>query len=89
MTAEYVAYHGIERPDAIAVVSNGREIPYMELDRDIRAMSRALRELGLSRGHSVAIRSDNLYVHWLLLLAVWRSILREVWELCRCCHCHS
>ena len=69
MTAEYVAYHAAERPDAISIVVDGREITYSELDRDIRAMSWAMRGLGLSRGQSVAIKSEDAYVHWLLLLA--------------------
>ena len=69
MTAEYVAYHAACRPDAISIVSDGREIAYAELDRDIRAMSWAMRGLGLSRGQSIVVRCDNAYVHWLLLIA--------------------
>ena len=69
MTAEYVAYHAAYRPDAISMVADGREITYSELDRDIRAMSWAMRGLGLSRGQSIVVKSDHAYVHWLLLIA--------------------
>ena len=69
MTAEYVAYHAACRPGAISIVSDGREITYSTLDRDIRAMSWAMRGLGLSRGQSLLIRCDNAYAHWLLLIA--------------------
>lgn len=69
MTAEYVAYHAAWRPDAVSIVSDGREITYSELDRDIRAMSWAMRGLGLSHGKSIVVRCGNAYVHWLLLIA--------------------
>jgi acyl-CoA synthetase (AMP-forming)/AMP-acid ligase II len=69
MTAEHVAYLAAERPDAVAVISDGRPITYAALDRDIRAMERAMRTLGLVRGNSIAVSCGNLYAHWLLLLA--------------------
>lgn len=69
MTADYIAFHAVERPDAIALVSNGRAILYGEFSRDIRKFTRAARELELPRGASVAVGCDDLYSHWLLLLA--------------------
>jgi acyl-CoA synthetase (AMP-forming)/AMP-acid ligase II len=69
MTSEHVAFHAAERPHAVAMMADGRAITYPELDRDIAAMCRAMRALGLARGDSVAVGHIDLYVHWLLLLA--------------------
>jgi acyl-coenzyme A synthetase/AMP-(fatty) acid ligase len=72
MTADYVAYHAAERPHAIALIDNGRSVSYAELSRDIRKAMGALRELGLGTGGSVAVGTEHLYMHWLLLLACER-----------------
>ncbi len=72
MTADYVAFHASQRPDAVAILDRGREISYARLSRDIDAFTRAVREFGLSRGSLVAIAWGDAYVHWLLLLAFER-----------------
>ena len=69
MTHQYIAFHAAERPDAAAIVVDGRVIDYRRFHRDIARTAAALRELGLSRGSSVAVDCKNLYFHWLLLLA--------------------
>jgi 2,3-dihydroxybenzoate-AMP ligase len=69
MTADYVAYHAADRPDAVAVIHDGRTISFAQFREDIRRAMRAVRELGPSRGGSIAVGADNLYLHWLLLLA--------------------
>jgi non-ribosomal peptide synthetase component F len=69
MTADYVAYHAAERPDAVAIVHDGRAVSYAELCGDIRKVARAMCALGVRPGGSVAIGTDDLYMHWLLLLA--------------------
>jgi 2,3-dihydroxybenzoate-AMP ligase len=68
-TSDYVAFHAAERPDTLALISNGRQVSYAELARTIGKFARALDEFGLPWGSSVAIACDDLYVHWLLLLA--------------------
>jgi acyl-coenzyme A synthetase/AMP-(fatty) acid ligase len=69
MTAEFVAFHATERPGAVALVNNGREISYAEFSRDIRKFTRALRDFGLPRGASAAVESEDVYAHWLMRLA--------------------
>jgi 2,3-dihydroxybenzoate-AMP ligase len=72
MTADYVAFHAAERPEAVAIVSDGRSITYAELDRDIRKFAAAIRGLGATAGGSIAIGCDDFHLHLLLLLACER-----------------
>lgn len=72
MTADYVAYHAADRPAALAVLHNGRAVSFAELYRDIRRTMAALGARGVRPGGSVAIGTDDLYLHWLLLLACER-----------------
>jgi len=69
VTADYVRFHAAERPEAIAVVDNGRDVTYAEFARDIRGVMRALRGFGLPRAAKVAIDCRNVYHDWLLRLA--------------------
>jgi acyl-coenzyme A synthetase/AMP-(fatty) acid ligase len=69
VTAEYIAYHAAERPDAVAIVNNGRSITYPEFARQIRQFARALRALGLPRGSTAAIDCAEPYFKWVLRLA--------------------
>src|SRR5579859_4226949 len=69
MTVEYLRYYAVERPDAIALVADGRAVTYGEFGRDLWKFARALQEFGLKRGCSIAIGCDDFYVHWLLILA--------------------
>ncbi|HMK68374.1 MAG TPA: AMP-binding protein, partial [Stellaceae bacterium] len=68
-TADYVAFHAAERPNAVAIVDPGREITYAQFHSDIGRFVRAVGELGIARGRSVAIAWGDLYSHWLLLIA--------------------
>ena len=68
-TTDYVAAHAAERPAAVALIDNVREISYAQFSRDIGKLTAALRDLGLPRGSTAAIACGNLYTHWLLLLA--------------------
>jgi acyl-CoA synthetase (AMP-forming)/AMP-acid ligase II len=70
MTADFIAFHAAERPNAPALIRDGRTITYSEFDRDLRRFVRAICEIGLPRGRSVAVGCDDVYVHWLLLLAL-------------------
>jgi acyl-CoA synthetase (AMP-forming)/AMP-acid ligase II len=69
-TAEVVAYHAAERPGAIALAIEGREIAYAALDRDIGSFARALATEGVARGNLVAVGADDTYLHCLLLIAL-------------------
>ena len=69
MTADYIAFHAAERPDAVAIVDRGREITYAQFHRDLGRFVRAVGEFGLARGSSVAVAWGDFYPHWLLQLA--------------------
>ena len=69
MTAGYIAFHAAARPDAVAIVDRGREITYAQLHSDLGRFLRAVAELGLTRGSSVAVAWGEFYPHWLLLIA--------------------
>lgn len=70
MTPEYIAFHAAERPDAVALVSDGREIAYAQFSRAIPKFTRALRELGVSLGAKVAVGCEDFYFHWLLRIGL-------------------
>lgn len=72
MTEEYIGFHAAERPDAIAILNNGRAITYAEFARDIRKVARALRALELPQGTKAAIDRGSAYFGWLLRLAFER-----------------
>jgi len=72
VTPDYIEFHGIERPDAVALVDRGRAITFAAFSRDVRKLTRAVRGLAVPRGGAVAVGCDDLYTHWLLLLAFER-----------------
>jgi acyl-coenzyme A synthetase/AMP-(fatty) acid ligase len=72
MTADYVAFHALQRPDAVALLINGRAIAYAEFARDIRKFTRAMREFGVPVGGTLAVGCEDIYVQWLILLACER-----------------
>lgn len=69
MTADFIAFHASERPAALALINNGREITYAEFDRDLRKFTRALREFDLPRAARVGVSCGDVYFHWLMRLA--------------------
>src|SRR5579859_443810 len=71
MTADHIAFHALERPDAVALIDRGRSITYAAFDRDLRRMTTAAAELGVPKGGTVAVGA-RLYTEWLLLLAFER-----------------
>jgi len=68
VTPQYLAFHAAERPDAIALIAQGREISFGQFDQDLRKVHRALQSLGRPAGSSAAVRCVDIYFHWLLLL---------------------
>jgi acyl-coenzyme A synthetase/AMP-(fatty) acid ligase len=69
MTADYIAFHAAERPDAVAFVNRGRSITYADFSLAIRKFTRAVGALGLQCGSHVAVGCNDAFLHWLLLLA--------------------
>ncbi|MGE5201069.1 MAG: class I adenylate-forming enzyme family protein [Acidobacteriota bacterium] len=72
MTADYIAFHAAERPDAVAIVDRGREMTYAEFHRDLSRFTCALGEFGFARGSSVAVAWGGFYSHLLMLVALER-----------------
>ncbi len=66
---DYVRFHGLHRPTAIALVTNGREITYRKFDSDLRKLTHAVRPILPGPAGTVAVETDEFYLHWLLLLA--------------------
>ncbi len=69
MTASFIAFHAAERPEAVALIEDGRSITYAEFSRDVDKFTQALREFDLPPAGRIAIGCSSLYVHWLLRLA--------------------
>jgi acyl-coenzyme A synthetase/AMP-(fatty) acid ligase len=72
MTLDYIEFHAAERPDAVAFIDNGREITYRRFSSDIRRFIRAMQGFGLTRGAWVGVGCADIYLHWVLLLALDR-----------------
>jgi acyl-CoA synthetase (AMP-forming)/AMP-acid ligase II len=70
LTLGKIEQHARRRPQAPAVLHEGREITYEVLARDVRCCIHALRGCGVSRGERVGIGCSDSYRHWLLLLAL-------------------
>jgi acyl-coenzyme A synthetase/AMP-(fatty) acid ligase len=70
MTSDYIAFHAVARPEAVAFIDNGRSFTYAQLDRDIRKFTAALRELGVAKGSRVGLGCGDFYVNGALLLAL-------------------
>lgn len=68
-TADYIAFHAAERPDAAAFLDNGRAITYGMFARDIQKFTRGMREFGIAAGGTVAVGCEDLYLHLVILLA--------------------
>jgi acyl-coenzyme A synthetase/AMP-(fatty) acid ligase len=68
-TPDYLRFHAAHRPDAVALINHGHEITYAKFQRDLEMFTRAMRQFALPPGGSVAVACENVYLHWLLLLA--------------------
>src|SRR5438876_6638658 len=68
-TADYVQFHALHRPTAVALVANGHEIVYRQFNADLKKFTHALGAILPPAARSVAIECDELYLHWLLVLA--------------------
>lgn len=72
-TAGFLEFQAAHRPDAIALLVNGRRVTFARFHRDLQKFTVALAAIGLPRGSLVAIACDQFYIHWQLLLA-WESL---------------
>src|SRR5579859_7893026 len=72
MTVDYIAYHALTRPDAVAIIHDDRRITYADFHRDVRRFMRAAQEFDLSPGAFVAVGCEEIYAHWLLVHAFER-----------------
>jgi non-ribosomal peptide synthetase component E (peptide arylation enzyme) len=67
MTTDYIAFHAAECLDAVAVIIDGREITCAHCARDIRRLTRALREFELPRGAKALIDVADVTTAWGLM----------------------
>ncbi|OGB30976.1 MAG: hypothetical protein A3F78_10260 [Burkholderiales bacterium RIFCSPLOWO2_12_FULL_61_40] len=70
--------HAQERPLAIAAIDGPRAISYVQFAKDIEAVSRRLYSLHLPDTGLVAISVQEPYLHWLVLIGLWRNGLASV-----------
>ena len=68
-TADYVRFHALHRPSSVALINRGKEVTYAKFYRDIRKLAHALRKFAPPAGGTVAVECDDVYLHWLILLA--------------------
>src|SRR5580658_1032170 len=62
--------HACERPDALAVIADGREITYRDFDRAISAAIRAFAGRGLTGDGVAAACINDIATAWLVDLAL-------------------
>ncbi len=72
MIGAHLAFHARRRPDSIAVVHNGVTLSYAQLEQDLTRISMGLRALGVEPQCRVALCVSDLFVFFLLILALDR-----------------
>ena len=72
MTADYIAFHAEQRPDAPAFLSNGNAVSYAVVASNIRSFTRRLREFEIPAGGTVVVGCENVYIHLVILFACER-----------------
>ncbi|MES2149208.1 MAG: AMP-binding protein [Pseudomonadota bacterium] len=65
--------HASERPHAIAAIDGAHTISYAQFAADIECVSRRLHALALAPDQLCAIHVLQPYLHWLLLIGLWRN----------------
>ncbi|MET0252133.1 MAG: hypothetical protein ABW203_08150 [Novosphingobium sp.] len=68
----YVSHHARLRPDAPAIVTPGGVIGFARLDVDVARTSALLRQLEAGADRPVAVDVQDLYLHWVVTLALAR-----------------
>jgi len=72
MTVEFLEFHAVERPHAVAVITDGRPVTFAQFAADVSRFAQALRRLGVRRGSTIAVEHPDVFTHWRLLLAAER-----------------
>ena len=72
-TLDALSRHAAARPDAVAVVDNGRSFTYATITHRVAQLSQALLETGLEQGQVVGVAARDSFLHLLLLLAADRQ----------------
>jgi 2,3-dihydroxybenzoate-AMP ligase len=78
VTADYLSFHAAERPQAIALIVQDREISFAQFHRDLGKVTQALQTMGRPARSTVAVRCGDVYFHWLLLLGFERLAVTTV-----------
>lgn len=68
-TVDYLRFRAGERPGAPALIYAGVTIPYARFAADLNRFGRVVGGFGLAPGALVAVECEDVYIHWLLLLA--------------------
>ncbi len=68
-TPDYIAQHAQNRPQALAVIDQGKAVTWASFQQDLVRVCAALQALGAQAGTRVALICEDRYLHWLLVLA--------------------
>jgi acyl-CoA synthetase (AMP-forming)/AMP-acid ligase II len=69
-TVDYLEQHAFAQPGKVALSVDGQAFSYQRFFRDVMRVTAALQAQGLGvPGSTAAVGHDDLYQHWLLLLA--------------------
>jgi acyl-coenzyme A synthetase/AMP-(fatty) acid ligase len=69
-TYEHLQYWEVKSPDALAIVNYKHKVTYARFIKDVRRFTQAVAEFGVKHGDVVLVSCADVYIHWLLLLAV-------------------
>lgn len=72
-TIDFLEFHASHRPEAVALIESGRPVRYRRFFRDVLRFTSALAEFNIPRGSLAAVACDDMYLHWVLLLA-WENL---------------
>lgn len=68
-TQDYLEFHALRSPDAVALIHDGREYTFDQFYRNLQKFTNVMRNFTMSPGSIVSICCADLYVHLLLIMA--------------------
>jgi 2,3-dihydroxybenzoate-AMP ligase len=68
-TTDYVRFHALHHPSSVALINRDQQITYCQFYSDLRKLISTLKRIALPAGSSIAVECDDLYLHWMILLA--------------------
>ena len=71
MFAETIAHHATRNPHSVAIVLPAGNVSYRQLERTVNAVTSHLAAI-VPDGGRAAILVDDMYLHWVLILALGR-----------------